>query len=69
MASKKKPKAPKVRGVWKINPKTRVKPNKKRNLLLDEICFNCMGLGTDAEWKENVLVYKECDDCGGTGSI
>ena len=27
--SKKKPKLPKPRGVWEINPKTRVKPSEK----------------------------------------
>ena len=29
MAKKKKPSVPKPRGVWKINPKTRVKPSEK----------------------------------------
>lgn len=29
MTKKKKPKLPKPRGVWKINPKTRVKPSVK----------------------------------------
>jgi len=55
---------PKPRGVWKINPRTRVKPNKKKhNFVEDDICTWCQGTGYDDKF------YDECEICMGTGLV
>jgi len=60
MAKKNKPIRP--RGVWKINPKTRVKPNKKKdNYTPDDGCLWCDGSGEDYDNGD------ECGNCSGTG--
>lgn len=66
--AKNKPSKPKPRGVWKINPKTRVQPNTKKDVN-KEICANCNGLGTDSRYEGKTLVYEDCSKCGGTGTV
>ena len=65
MAKKDKPIKP--RGVWKLNPKTHIKPNKKKNID-KEICIHCNGQGTLPVWI-TPQVRMECSYCGGTGLI
>jgi len=63
----KKNKPIKPRGVWKINPKTRVKPNKKKNQK-QELCGNCDGQGfISGSIDADTGFYSNCQLCGGTG--
>lgn len=59
-----RPKTPKVRHVWGINPKTRIVPNKKRDL---EICGLCGGTGVSCTLVSAEAAYPDCLRCGGTG--
>lgn len=65
MAKKHKP--IKIRRTWNINPKTRVKPNKKKNVTVDTICDACNGTGFIKDFMDAYEV--ECKDCGGTGLL
>lgn len=58
---------PKLRGVWKINPKTRVQPNKKKNFD-DYMCGNCNGIGeVRVVLNAKTSQFEECPFCEGTG--
>jgi len=61
-----KPKLPKVRHVWGINPRTRVTPNKKHEPLL---CTICRGEGRVYMPSEADCRYEDCISCGGTGYV
>lgn len=60
-----KPKMPKPRFVWGINPKTRIAPNKKKDGLV--ICNICRGEGRLYLPSEADCRYEDCVSCGGTG--
>lgn len=59
-----KPKTPKVRHVWGINPKTRVAPNKKETRTS---CPHCEGSGLWFRMCEVDGSFIDCQMCGGTG--
>jgi len=61
-----KPKTPKVRHVWGINPKTRITPSKKHEPL---ICNICRGEGRLYLPGEADCHYEDCVSCGGTGYV
>lgn len=60
-----KPKMPKVRHVWGINPRTRVVPSKKKTDSV--ICSICRGEGRLYLPGEADSHYEDCISCGGTG--
>lgn len=62
-----KPKMPKVRHTWAINPKTRVTPSKKRIEPL--VCNICRGEGRLYIPGESDCRYEDCISCGGTGYV
>lgn len=62
-----KPKMPKVRHTWAINPKTRIAPSKKN--LASAICNMCRGEGRLYMPGEADSRYEDCSSCGGTGYV
>ena len=69
-----KPKMPKVRHTWAINPKTRVTPSKKRIEPL--VCNICRGEGrlyipgeSDCHLVISLSQHEDCVSCGGTGYV
>lgn len=59
-----KPKTPKVRHTWAINPKTRIAPNKKADRL---VCAICGGTGISFVACSAEGSYEDCMGCGGNG--
>lgn len=67
--AKNKPSKPKPRGVWKINPVTRIKPNTKKNVV-QRICGNCDGQGLiRGSVDPKTGTYLDCQLCSGTGVV